>query len=629
MLAQAAVSLSVPLVTLDAAGSPASQVSAPSLAHPDLALAHAEGKFNDPDDIRRFAQQVDVLTVEIEHVNTKVLQEIKDDPTTGRSGKGVQVYPAPEVIATIQDKYRQKVFLASHGVPLTEFLPIQAIDGSLEAGVSKAAEKLGYPLMLKSRLLAYDGRGNYLLKTASDVSSAIKALVPSTSSTPASERLYAERFAPFSCEIACMVVRSATSSSGPAQVRVYPPVETIHQNNICHLVYAPLRKGGPEASKRAKAVAKQAIEAFGEGAVGVFGVEMFLMPDGQVLLNEIAPRPHNSYHHTLSSTPVSQFVAHLLSILSLPLPPPSAFNLSVPAAAMLNLLGAQDGAEGEKEAKLFLRRAVTEVPGSQVEWYGKFGCRKGRKVGHVNVVGRSDAEVQDRIDRLLAILPSSEPSKPSNPLSSLVSPSSSSVPRPLQPGFNHSRPLVSVIMGSDSDLPVMAPAGSILSHPLFQIPYELSIVSAHRTPGLMYDFAASARSRGVRVIIAGAGGAAHLPGMVAALTTLPVIGVPVKGSSLDGVDSLHSMVQMPKGVPVATVAINNSTNAALLAIRILAAGEESVGGVGKDEEAEEQANWAERLDEYTSRMEQEVQGKRGKMEQVGWEDYLKGMPGKK
>lgn len=127
--------------------------------------------------------------------------------------------------------------------------------------------------------------------------------------------------------------------------------------------------------------------------------------------------------------------------------------------------------------------------------------------------------------------------------------------------------LVGVIMGSDSDLSAMQGAIDMLEE--IGVPFEKKVVSAHRTPDLMYEYAQSAEERGLEVIIAGAGGAAHLPGMVASLTHLPVIGVPVKSSNLNGLDSLLSIVQMPKGVPVATVAINNSKNAALLAARIL------------------------------------------------------------
>ncbi|TVQ37998.1 MAG: 5-(carboxyamino)imidazole ribonucleotide mutase [Spirochaetaceae bacterium] len=129
-------------------------------------------------------------------------------------------------------------------------------------------------------------------------------------------------------------------------------------------------------------------------------------------------------------------------------------------------------------------------------------------------------------------------------------------------------------MGSDSDLPVMRAAGGILSQ--LGVDSELTIVSAHRTPLRMVEYARTAAERGIRVIIAGAGGAAHLPGMVAALTWLPVIGVPVRGSTLDGLDSLLSIVQMPRGVPVATVAIDNAENAGLLAARILALADDAL-----------------------------------------------------
>jgi phosphoribosylaminoimidazole carboxylase PurE protein len=123
-------------------------------------------------------------------------------------------------------------------------------------------------------------------------------------------------------------------------------------------------------------------------------------------------------------------------------------------------------------------------------------------------------------------------------------------------------------MGSDSDLPVMQAAAQQLEE--FGVPYEMTIVSAHRTPERMYEYARGAASRGLKVIIAGAGGAAHLPGMTAALTTLPVIGVPVQSKTMSGVDSLYSIVQMPPGIPVATVAINGAKNAAILAVKILA-----------------------------------------------------------
>jgi phosphoribosylaminoimidazole carboxylase PurE protein len=136
------------------------------------------------------------------------------------------------------------------------------------------------------------------------------------------------------------------------------------------------------------------------------------------------------------------------------------------------------------------------------------------------------------------------------------------------------QPLVGVIMGSKSDLETMQPAADILSE--FGVDFEIKVVSAHRTPEAMVEYAQTAKDRGIQVIIAGAGGAAHLPGMIASLTTLPVIGVPVPTKHLGGLDSLYSIAQMPAGIPVATVAIGNSKNAGLLALRILGLADENV-----------------------------------------------------
>jgi 5-(carboxyamino)imidazole ribonucleotide mutase len=145
---------------------------------------------------------------------------------------------------------------------------------------------------------------------------------------------------------------------------------------------------------------------------------------------------------------------------------------------------------------------------------------------------------------------------------------------------------VGIIMGSDSDMPVMQAAADQLTE--LGIENEVTIVSAHRTPDRMYDYAKEAKSRGIKVIIAGAGGSAHLPGMVASLTTLPVIGVPVKTSTMDGLDSLLSIVQMPGGIPVATVAVNGAKNAGLLAARILGINDEEIAK--KLEEYKQQLN---------------------------------------
>ncbi|MEJ6950488.1 5-(carboxyamino)imidazole ribonucleotide mutase [Natronospora cellulosivora (SeqCode)] len=164
---------------------------------------------------------------------------------------------------------------------------------------------------------------------------------------------------------------------------------------------------------------------------------------------------------------------------------------------------------------------------------------------------------------------------------------------------------IGIIMGSDSDLPVMKEAAEILEE--FNLPYELTIVSAHRTPERLYKYAEEAEERGLKVIIAGAGGAAHLPGMVASITSLPVIGVPIKTSTLSGVDSLYSIVQMPGGVPVATVAINGAKNAGLLAVQIL----------GTDNQ-----KLRDKYKQYKKDLKEKVEKIASNLESIGYKQYL-------
>lgn len=174
--------------------------------------------------------------------------------------------------------------------------------------------------------------------------------------------------------------------------------------------------------------------------------------------------------------------------------------------------------------------------------------------------------------------------------------------------MSHPSPQVGIIMGSDSDLPTLQGAIAICDE--FDVAYEVAIVSAHRTPERMVSYAKSAHERGLKVIIAGAGGAAHLPGMVAALTPLPVIGVPVPTRHLQGVDSLYSIVQMPGGIPVATVAIGNALNAGLLAVQILAS---------------HQPDLLQKVQTYRQGLNDMVMEKQAKLEQLGVETYLKTM----
>ncbi|ORY79925.1 phosphoribosylaminoimidazole carboxylase [Protomyces lactucae-debilis] len=502
MLQQPASRMGIELVFLDPeADSPAKQICASD--------KHVVGKFTDEASIRELAQKCDLITVEIEHVNTEVLQALKQE--------GKRIYPDPDDLALIKDKFLQKEQLKTilGEKAVAEQYAVASDATSLQA----LGEKIGYPYVLKSRTDAYDGRGNYVVRSAGSIAEAVKVL--------ADRPLYGEKMVPFVRELAVMVVRTRDG-----QVHSYPCVETQHELNICKTVFAPAAVN-LDTAKSAKRMAEKAIKEAFVGA-GVFGIELFHLATGEMMLNEIAPRPHNSGHYTIEACTVSQYEAHLRAILDLPLPP--LFTKQHCPAIMYNLLGAEDPAYIQR---IYMK--ALELERSSVHLYGKKASRPQRKMGHVTFTGRTMAECQHQLARLLK---------------SEQTPTTSA--RPVK---------VAVIMGSDSDGPSMQDCCDVLTE--FGVGYEKEVVSAHRTPDKMYTYAHSARIRGIQVIIAAAGGAAHLPGMVAALTSLPVIGVPINATCLDGMDSLLSQVQMPRGIPVATVAINNSTNAALLAIRIL------------------------------------------------------------
>eukprot|EP00195_Chlamydomonas_chlamydogama_P017140 CAMPEP_0202897624 /NCGR_PEP_ID=MMETSP1392-20130828/6334_1 /ASSEMBLY_ACC=CAM_ASM_000868 /TAXON_ID=225041 /ORGANISM="Chlamydomonas chlamydogama, Strain SAG 11-48b" /LENGTH=613 /DNA_ID=CAMNT_0049583309 /DNA_START=147 /DNA_END=1988 /DNA_ORIENTATION=+ len=559
MMALAAANMGVRFKCLD----PAEEAPAA------VAATHVRGHFRDAAAIEAFVsdQHISVLTTEIEHIDADALE-------AAARKNNVDVEPTPRTIRIIQDKYAQKVHFAANGVPLPEYREIKC-KGCMEA----TGNKFGFPFMLKSKRLAYDGRGNFVVRSAADIDKAVAAL------GGYEQGLYAEKWAPFVKELAIMVVRSRDGS-----VVSYPLVETIHKDNICHVTEAPAEV--PDAvSSRARQVAEKAISCL-EGA-GIFGVEMFVLADGSVLLNEVAPRPHNSGHYTMDSCVTSQFENHVRAILGWPLGDTS---LQCGASIMLNLLGEADGDEGVRLAHEAMAAAY-QVPGAKVHWYGKDGMKKGRKVGHINISAATREEARAKLGRLDPAALASLRKSAAAAAAAGLAPAGTSGPRQAQVG---------IIMGSDSDLATMKAAAQVLEE--FGVPLELTVVSAHRTPERMMEYAKTAHQRGIKVIIAGAGGAAHLPGMVAAMTPLPVVGVPVKpsGAYLDGMDALLSIVQMPKGVPVATVAIGNAANAGLLAIRILATSDSEL---------------QQKMLAYQDDMRSMVLGKASKLEQQGWKEY--------
>ena len=555
MMVYAGHRLGVRMCVLDPLGeqSPAGQVAEMSV----------KGSFQDAEKIKELASKCDILTLEVEHVNAHALEDLHQ--------KGVPVQPLPFVVKLIQDKYDQKVHLQKHGVPLPDFDKVDT-----EEQLHKIGEKFGYPMMLKSRFGAYDGKGNAVVPNAAGIPAAWEKL-----GGKEGKKLYVEKWAPFKMELAVMVARGVDETMN-VSMRTYPVVHTVQRDSVCFTCLTPPVGVTQKEQELAQKIATDAIKSFGD-ARGIFGVEMFLLEDGSVLLNEIAPRPHNTGHYTMEACGVDQFEQHLRAVLGLPL---GDCQLRVGGAMMVNILGQGNTPEMVAKTMAPLRRALN-VPDAGIHWYGKDGCVKGRKMGHITVTGFTPASALEQIRPVLVALDGDGTD-------------SSSIEVP------HKRsPSVGIIMGSDSDLPTMKDAAIVLDD--FGIPYEISVVSAHRTPEYMYEYATTAEARGINVIIAGAGGAAHLPGMVAALTPLPVIGVPVKSSALSGNDSLLSIVQMPKGIPVATVAIGNAANAGLLAVRILGAANPGM---------------RQKMANFMAEERKQVEKKRVSLEQHGWKAYL-------
>ena len=267
----------------------------------------------------------------------------------------------------------------------------------------------------------------------------------------------------------------------------------------------------------------------------------------ELLINEIAPRPHNSGHHTMETCPISQYDAHLRAVLGLPIPHNGTrFMTPDTTAIMINILGGMQ----PHTHMLAVEEAMT-ISGARIHMYGKGNGRPGRKMGHVTVVAGSLQSAERQIEPLTSLIDKIRAERKQKLQAKLASPEKP--PQELALGILRGSesvtvPRVAITMGSDSDRFVLKPAVDLLHE--FNIPHIVTITSAHRTPERMFKFAKEAASKGIKVIIAAAGGAAHLPGMIAALTTLPVIGVPVRGSVLDGQDSLLSIVQMPVSLRV-------------------------------------------------------------------------------
>lgn len=337
--------------------SPAGQVS-------DYQIVAA---YNDENAIRELAGMSDFLTFEIELANAEILEEL--------SKKGLEIHPSAKTLGIIKDKLEQKKFLHGAHLAVADFQQVES-----KEEIIKVAEKYGYPFLLKARFDAYDGRGNALVKDESQIDDAIDKL--------SGRKLYVEKFVPFVKELSVVIARSTKG-----EIKTYPVVETIHKNNICHIVKAPAPVD-EEIKKKAEQLAVKAMEHL-KGA-GVFAIEMFLTEDGQVLINEIAPRVHNSGHYTIEACVTSQFEQHIRAVTGLPL---GSTDMILPAAVMINILGERNGT-----AEVTGLDEVLKIPNVAVHIYGKMETKEERKMGHITVIGKTIEECLEKAKEARALL---------------------------------------------------------------------------------------------------------------------------------------------------------------------------------------------------------------------------------
>jgi 5-(carboxyamino)imidazole ribonucleotide synthase len=307
------------------------------------------GSLKDPAALHQLAQQSDILTYEIEHINTQALQELE--------ATGQRIYPSPGLLRIIQNKYYQKEFLIQQHIPVAPFLSV-----STPKDIEQAAHRWGYPLVLKAKKDAYDGRGNARINQPADIAPSLARL--------GDRDLYVEKCLDLEKEVGLMIARNSRG-----QIALHPIVEMIHERDICQVVLAPASLSASQ-KREAQDVARRAITAL--SGVGIFGVEFFLDKAGKIWLNEIAPRPHNLGHYTIEACVTSQFEQHLRAITDLSL---GATSMRYPAAVMINVLGTHNGP------------ATPHLSGNYdcehvfVHLYGKRETRIDRKMGHITIVG--------------------------------------------------------------------------------------------------------------------------------------------------------------------------------------------------------------------------------------------------
>lgn len=355
MMAKAAKRLGCTCIVLDPTpGSPAGQVAGHQIV----------GDYHDPARLRELAESTDVITYDLEDIDAATLAELERE--------GHRIHPAPALLAIVQDKLKQKQFLHDAGIPTSAFVATPTPDRA-------AFEAFGFPLVQKARRGGYDGRGVAVMRDAEAFAGHLP--VPSL----------IERFVEAEKELAVLVVRGLDGDC-----RCYPAVEMVFRpgENVLDMLLAPADID-PAIAAQAQALAQRTVQAM-EG-VGVFGVEMFLDRDGQLLVNEVAPRTHNSGHHTIEACVTDQFEQHLRAVLGLPLG--STEQLS--PAAMINLLGAP-GYRGRPIINGMA--AVLAIPGVCLHIYGKATTSPLRKMGHVTVLDHDLASARQKAERVRELI---------------------------------------------------------------------------------------------------------------------------------------------------------------------------------------------------------------------------------
>ena len=315
--------------------------------------------FKDKDSIINLANQVDIITYEIESGDSDVLKSVENQ---------AEINPSPETLKTIQDKFLQKTFLQNHNIPVPEFIKVDDIEE-----VKEGLKKFGYPALLKARRDAYDGKGNFKIDSENEIETAYDYFK--------GQKLMLEKFVPFKMEVSVIASRNTKG-----EIKTYPLVENIHEKNILRETIAPSRTSN-EVSEKAEKIASNTMDVL-KGA-GVFGIEMFVTQDDEIVINEIAPRVHNSGHHTLQSSKTSQFEQHLRAILGLDLGSTELLHNTI----MYNILGNLDFQGEYKKIEISEKNIFLKM-------YEKKISKPLRKLGHLNIVGFEKQSIDELLTQL-------------------------------------------------------------------------------------------------------------------------------------------------------------------------------------------------------------------------------------